>query len=226
MNINQETIDLVKRFEGLRLKAYRDSVGVLTIGYGTTSRAGIDVTVFEGMEITEQQAEEYLRKALEKFADKIIPHFKYTPSNNQFGAMLSLAYNIGTTAFIKSTCLKRFNSGDVEGAAEALTWFKKAGGKVLRGLVRRRAAERELFLSDNHSPIETPKADAERPAAASTTLRAAGGAALGCVTAGGTAVSALDGTAQLVVVGALVVVVLSILWMARRRIQRFIDGDR
>lgn len=226
MNINQATIDLVKRFEGLRLKSYKDSVGVWTIGYGTTSRAGIGVSVGAGMEITEQEAEEYLRLAMQKFADQIAPSFTVQPTENQFGAMLSLAYNIGPTAFNKSTCLRRFNAGDPEGAADALTWFNKAGGKVLNGLVRRRAAERELFLSDDFTPIETPKADAERSPAGSTTLQAAVAAGGACVTAGGTAIGSLDGTAQIVVVGALCVALLALGYMARRRIQRFIDGDR
>lgn len=226
MNINQETLDLIKRFEGLRLKAYRDSVGVLTIGYGTTTRAGIGVTVTEGMEINEADAEAFLKMALEKFSAQILPAFTRKPSENQFGAMLSLAYNIGPTAFKKSTCLKRFNAGDTEGAAEALTWFKKAGGKVLKGLVRRRAAERELFLAGDVTAIETPQADPERGMAGSSTLQAGAVGAAGAITTGGAAIGSLDGNAQLIVIGGLVVVCLAVLWMARERIQKFIDGDR
>lgn len=158
MNVNKPTIDLIKSFEGLRLKSYKDSVGVLTIGYGTTTAAGVGITVESGMEITEAQAEEYLHKALDKFAAQIIPHFTRKPTDNQFGAMLSLAYNIGPSAFRKSTCLKRFNAGDIEGAAEALTWFNKAGGKVLRGLVRRRESEKALFLKVD-TPKVAPKSD-------------------------------------------------------------------
>ena len=87
-----------------------------------------------------------LRQGLERFAAQIRPLFKRAPTENQFGAMVSHAYNIGVGAFSRSTCLRRFNDGDAEGAAEALTWFNKAGGRVLRGLTRRRDAERELFL--------------------------------------------------------------------------------
>lgn len=226
MKVNQATLDLIKRFEGLRLTAYKDSVGVWTIGYGTTSRAGIGVEVTPGMEINEADAEAFLKMALEKFAAQIIPSFTRKPTENQFGAMLSLAYNIGPGAFKKSTCLKRFNAGDIEGAAEALTWFKKAGGKVLRGLVRRRAAERELFLSDDVTVIETPRADPERGMAGSSTLQAAVAGGGGAVTVGAGAIGSLDGTAQLIVIGGIVVVCLAILWMARERIQKFIDGDR
>lgn len=152
MNINQATVDLVKEFEGLRLKAYRDPVGVVTIGYGYTNRAGFGPGVDMGDVWTEDRAEEMLRKGLDVFADQIRPHFTREPNENQFGAMLSLTYNIGAGAFADSTCLRRFNEGDEEGAAEALTWFNKAGGKVLRGLVRRREAERQLFLTPAPEP--------------------------------------------------------------------------
>jgi len=147
MKPNKATIDLVKEFEGLRLASYLDPVSVVTIGYGYTNRAGFGPGVEIGDVWTEQQAEEMLAIGLDVFGKKIRPNMIRTPTGNQYGAMLSLAYNIGTGAFRKSTCLKRFNAGDMEGAAEALTWFNKAGGKVLNGLVRRRAAERVLFLT-------------------------------------------------------------------------------
>lgn len=165
--INQATLDLVKRFEGLRLKAYRDPVGVWTIGYGITTGALPGVTVRQGMEITEREAEDYLRQTLSRFADEIWPAFRRQPNENQFGAMLSLAYNIGTGAFKRSTALRRFNAGDIEGAAEAMTWFNKAGGRVLRGLVRRREEEVDLFLEEVPGPESfraTP--DKENPLAA------------------------------------------------------------
>ena len=158
MRINDEGLKLIKEFEGLRLKAYQDSVGVWTIGYGTTSRAGVGVDVGPGLVITEKQAEVYLKMAIAKFARQIEPLFTREPTSNQFSAMLSLAYNIGPGAFRKSTCLKRFNAGDIEGAAEALTWFNKAGGKVLRGLVRRRESEKALFLKVD-TPKVAPKSD-------------------------------------------------------------------
>lgn len=147
MRINKATLDLVKEFEGLRLEAYRDPVGVWTIGYGHSERAGYGIRPRAGMVITEQQAEELLLEGLEHFAQKIRPLFSRKPNSNQFGAFLSLAYNVGAGAFANSTALKRFNAGDDVGAVEALQWFNKAGGKVLRGLVRRREAEAKLFLT-------------------------------------------------------------------------------
>lgn len=152
MQINQATVDLVKRFEGLRLTAYRDSVGVWTIGYGTTAAAGVGIRPEAGMRITEDEAETYLRRGLEKFAAQIEGGITAPVNENQFGAMLSLAYNIGPNAFLESTLLRKFNAGDVAGAAFEFARWNKAGGKVLEGLVRRRTAERALFLA----PVKTP----------------------------------------------------------------------
>ena len=227
MQINQAATDLVKRFEGLELEAYRDPVGIVTIGYGYTNRAGFGPGVSMGDKWTEPQAEEMLREGLERFAGQIRPLFQRTPTDNEFGAMVSLAYNIGVGAFSRSTCLKRFNAGDAEGAAEALTWFNKAGGKVLRGLTRRRAAERELFLSDAVSVEPTPKADEERTSPAqSTTIRAAAGTAV--AGAGGvlTALSKLDPTAQYIVLGFSTVALIGLGWIARERLRKWAGGAR
>ncbi len=102
--------------------------------------------------------------------------------------MVSLCYNSGPGAFSRSTLVKRFNAGNIEGAAEALTWFNKAGGKKIRGIVRRREAERTLFLSDeNHVKSPMPPVRGEitggehKPVTKSKT---AGTGILGAVTAG------------------------------------------
>lgn len=230
MNINQATVDLVKRFEGLRLTSYKDSVGVWTIGYGTTSRAGLGVSVGAGMTITEAQAEEYLRLGLEKFAKSITRGFKVTASDNEFGAMLSLAYNIGPGAFLKSTCLKRFNAGDTAGAAEALTWFNKAGGKKLRGLVRRRQAEQDLMLLDVPAEI-TPVADPERGRAQSNTNRGLAATAVAYLASNVESVKTFVGeyseligiTPQQFFIG---IIVLGLGFLAWRRNRKFVAGDR
>ena len=143
--INQATVDLVKRFEGLRLTAYQDSVGIWTIGYGTTAAAGVGIAPKAGMTITEAQAEAYLRAGLEKFAAQIRPMIKVPVTPNQFGACLSLAYNIGPGAFARSSVLRHLNAGNLERAKASFALWNKAGGKVLAGLVRRRAAEAALF---------------------------------------------------------------------------------
>ena len=145
IEINQETIDLIKKWEGFKGQAYKDPVGIWTIGYGTTAGAGVGIVPVPGMIITEEEAEGYLLMALQKFLNHIAPNIKVEPNENQLGAMLSLAYNIGPGAFNKSTLLRKWNAGDVQGAAEQFLVWNKAGGQVLKGLIRRRAEEKELF---------------------------------------------------------------------------------
>ena len=151
MNINQATIDLVKRWEGFKAEAYVCPAGVLTIGYGTTSRAGIGVTVRPGMRTSEAEAEQWLRKGLERFASQIRPAITAPINDNEFGAFLSLAYNIGPNGFKGSSALRHFNAGDKAKAAAAIKLWNKAtvNGKrqVMRGLVNRREDEVRLFLT-------------------------------------------------------------------------------
>ncbi|MEM9421093.1 MAG: lysozyme [Pseudomonadota bacterium] len=146
-SISGEGIALIKRFEGLRLEAYYDDVGVLTIGWGHT---GSDV--FEGQVITEPQAEDLLAKDLQRFESGVNGSVKVRITQSMFDALVSFSYNVGVGALKKSTALKRLNKGDYEGAAEALTWWNKGrvGGQlvVLRGLQIRRSAEAALFLRD------------------------------------------------------------------------------
>lgn len=162
MKINRETIDLIKEFEGLRLKAYYCPAGVLTIGYGYTNKAGYGPGVKPGDVWTEQQAEEMLIEGIDRFARKVHVLLKRNATPNQFGAMVSLAYNIGLGSFARSTCLRLFNEGDIKGSADALTWFNKANGKVLKGLVRRRGAEAALFLKEDGRPVKVDTAK-EKP---------------------------------------------------------------
>lgn len=145
-SITAATLDLVKEFEGLELKAYRDAVGVWTIGYGTTAMAEVGIVPRPGLRITQSEAEMYLKRGLEKFAAEVDPMFRRPIGANQRGAFLSLAYNIGPRAFGRSSALRKFNAGDIAGAANAILLWNKAGGRVLKGLVRRRAAEQALFL--------------------------------------------------------------------------------
>lgn len=135
VKINAEGLALIKRFEGCRLKAYRCPAGMWTIGYGHTG------DVEPGTSITQHQAEVLLGYDLERF-EAAVPD----ASPNQFSAMVSLAFNIGTAAFGASTLLKRFKEGKIQAAADQFPRWNKAGGKVLPGLVKRRAAERALFL--------------------------------------------------------------------------------
>jgi lysozyme len=156
MKINDAALALIREFEGFRADAYQDAVGVWTIGFGTTASAGVGIAPARGMRISEETANRYLEAALNKFAGQIAPLLKREPTENQYGAMMSLAYNIGPTGFARSSVLKRFNEGNIPAAADAFLLWNKAGGKVLRGLVRRREAERALFLTPDGKAAPAP----------------------------------------------------------------------
>ncbi len=141
--MTQAGIDLLKSFEGLRLKAYKDSVGIWTIGYGHTGSVSPD------MEITAGEAEELLKKDLESFEAGVQKLLTTPVTPNQFAAMVCFAYNCGLGNFKQSTLLRCVNKHNIAGAADEFLRWDKAAGIVLPGLTRRRKAERELFLSDD-----------------------------------------------------------------------------
>jgi len=158
MKINRAGIELLKRWEGCRLKAYRDSVGVLTVGFGHTSAAGPPI-VKEGMTITQQEAEDILVRDLVKYEAAVSKALKRTPNENQFSAMVSLCYNIGPGAFAGSSVVRQFNGGNTLTAADSFLLWNKAGGVILAGLAKRRADERKLFMTPVNAFNATPPAD-------------------------------------------------------------------
>lgn len=145
MRVNEECIALIKKFEGCRLKAYPDpATGAepWTIGWGST---GPDIgpdTVW-----TQEKADYRLLKEIEKIASVVSSIIQTPCTENQFGALVSFAYNCGLGNLRKSTLLKLVNAGKFEAAAEEFIKWNKANGKVMEGLTRRRWAEKELFLS-------------------------------------------------------------------------------
>lgn len=141
MKINDAGLDLIKKYEGLRLSAYRDPGGVPTIGYGHTKG------VVMGTTITQAQAEDFLRADVTLAESNVDRTVKIAMNSNEFSALVSLAYNIGGTAFANSTLVTRLNAGDKAAAAEQFSVWRMDNGKVLPGLVTRRAAERALFLT-------------------------------------------------------------------------------
>ncbi|NNP69899.1 lysozyme [Acinetobacter sp. Ac_5812] len=145
MKTSQVGINLITSFEDLRLDAYDDGVGVWTIGYGTTVYPN-GIRVKRGDSCTKAQAMSFFQHDLRRFEAVINQAVKVVVNQNQFDALVSLTYNIGEQAFKDSTLLKKLNAGDFMGAAYQFPKWNRGGGKVLRGLVRRRAAERELFL--------------------------------------------------------------------------------
>jgi len=142
MITSKKGIDLIKSFEGLELKAYKDSVGVLTIGYGSTGNH-----VFAGQSITEAQAEDLLKSDLLRFEKGVSAVVTVPLTQNQFDALISFSFNLGLGNLKSSTLLKKLNAKDYTGAANEFTRWNKAGGKVLSGLTRRREAEKNLFNS-------------------------------------------------------------------------------
>ena len=158
MKISRTGIELIKRWEGCRLRAYPDPATggePWTIGYGLTSAAGI-VTVKPGLTITQAQADEYLVASLVKYEAAVQKAVTRSPTQNQFDAMVSLCFNIGPSGFAKSTVVRKFNGGDAAGAADAFLLWRKAGGRVIPGLEARRKDERALFLKPSLAQVPNP----------------------------------------------------------------------
>lgn len=140
MTISQKGIDLIKGFEGYKLFAYRDSVGVPTIGYGHVK----DVKM--GMSITQKQAEEFLKSDI-KPIERILNGMGINYTQNQFDALVSWIFNLGEGNFKKSTMYKNIvaRKSDIEITDQMVKWHN-AGSKPLTGLKRRRVAEANMFL--------------------------------------------------------------------------------
>lgn len=144
---SQKCFDLIKSFEGLRLKAYKDAVGIPTIGYGTT-RYDNGEAVKIGQEITEDKANELLTYQVFNFASGVNNLVKSTVNQNQFDSLVSFSYNVGLGALKKSTLLKKVNINPTDPTIfdEFLKW-NKGGGMVLPGLTSRRKKEATLYFS-------------------------------------------------------------------------------
>ena len=145
MAVSPFGVDLICGFEGKRLTAYDDGVGVWTIGFGTTVYPN-GIRVKKGDTCTEAQAKAYMSHDLKKFEQAVNSSVTIPLNQNQFDALVSLAYNIGSGAFSKSTLVKKLNAGDIRGAADQFDVWVNAGGKRMQGLVNRRAKEKEVFL--------------------------------------------------------------------------------
>jgi len=148
--INSDGLLIIKSFEGLELRAYQDSVGVWTIGYGHTSMAG-PPQVYPGMVITQAEAEAILRRDLQVFETGVRNALTIATNSDQFSAMVSFAFNVGVGAFSGSTLLRKHNAGDFAGPANEFLRWVYAGGQFLPGLERRRKAERALYLSQDYT---------------------------------------------------------------------------
>lgn len=146
MQTSDKGIALIKQFEGCKLTAYQDSVGVWTIGYGWTQPVD-GKPIRAEMTIKQQTAERLLKTGLVSYESDVSRLVKVGLTQGQFDALVSFTYNLGARSLSTSTLLRKLNAGDYAGAADEYLRWNKAGGKVLNGLTRRREAERALFLS-------------------------------------------------------------------------------
>jgi lysozyme len=209
MKANEATIKLIGEFEGLELKAYPDPAtgdDPWTIGYGHTSAAGMP-SVKPGMKITKSEATGILMKDLMVFEDGVERLLKREINENQFGALVSFAYNAGLGNLKKSSVLTAVNSGDFASVPRRLMMWNKAAGKVMPGLSRRRAAEGNLFMtptgvatlfSDGHAGLVPDEPESGKSLGQSSTVWtavAAGGG--GAMAAGKEAVAQVRETGDL-----------------------------
>lgn len=142
MHINKEGRNLIKSFESLVLKAYKDTGGVPTIGWGHTN------TVEMGQSISVQKAEELLDADIAEAEQIVNRHVRVPLTENQYSALVSFAFNIGDGQFMSSSLLRFLNAGKYTDAANQFLRWTYDNGKKLNGLARRREAERALFLKE------------------------------------------------------------------------------
>ena len=220
---------LIQKYEGLRLTSYRDAVGVWTIGYGRAATGGFDVR--KGMKITKQQAEQFLIEDLQIYERGVERAIGREIPQLCFDACVSLAYNIGVGAFAKSSVCREIKRRRMQTAATKFGLWVKAGGRTLRGLVRRRAEEAALFLEGANGdtsddvivrvPLDQPRG---KTPAASTTNIAAGVSAVAGVTAAGREI--VDNTSTMMQAAPWIVVCIVIagatwwIWRERNRKSR------
>ena len=148
MKLNKEGYDLIKLFEGLRLKPYLCSAKVPSIGFGATFYENNKKVLMSDPAITKQRAEELLQLSADRFARKVVNLVKKPITQNQLNALTSFAYNLGSGALASSTLLKKLNvnPNDLTIRNEFLRW-NKANGVALKGLTNRRIKEADLYFT-------------------------------------------------------------------------------
>ena len=146
MKVSSKGLELIKEFEGFSSVAYLCSAKKVTIGYGNTfweDRTPVKM----GDQISKERAETLLKHVVDNFSVAVEVDIKIEVTQNQFDAMVSLAYNIGLGAFKNSTLLRQLNRGNFVGASQEFLRWDKSNGKPLLGLTRRREREKLLFES-------------------------------------------------------------------------------
>ena len=147
MKLSANGFKLLGELEGIVLRPYRDSVGIPTIGIGSTYYEDGTKVKMSDKAITKERAIQLAKNVVKSFEAQVNKSILPTMVQNQFDAMVLLCYNIGESGFARSSVVRNFNAGNIQKAADSFLLWNKAGGKVVKGLVNRRNIERTLFLS-------------------------------------------------------------------------------
>ena len=148
MKISENGLKLIKKFEGLSLKPYLCSAGIPTIGFGNTFYENMKKVTLQDETITEERADSLFNFLVTTNFVNVVNRLVIVDINqNQFDALVSFVYNLGSGNFERSTLVKKVNQEDFIGASLEFEKWNRASGKVLSGLTKRRLAEKELFLS-------------------------------------------------------------------------------
>ena len=139
--------NLLAELEGVVLRPYKDSVGIPTIGIGSTYYEDGTKVTMKDKAITKERAIQLAKNVVKSFEARVNKSIIVPMTQNQFDAMVLLCYNIGESGFARSSVVRNFNAGNLQKAADSFLLWNKAGGKVSKGLTNRRQKERNLFLT-------------------------------------------------------------------------------
>ena len=156
MQTNDAGLHIIKICEGFRRRPYFDVGGVVTVGFGTTRGCDDRRLTMDMAPITRADAEAFLKRdvvATEGFVSRLV---KVDLNENEFSSLVSFTYNVGAGNLQRSKLRMKLNRGNRAGAADEFQWWRRAGGRIYRGLVIRRAMERELFLDETFDDISRP----------------------------------------------------------------------
>jgi lysozyme len=161
--------DFISHWEGFRDHPYRDAAGIWTIGYGFTFLEDGTRVTSDTLPMNQEDAKRYLSALVGRVMSKVRDIVHAPMTDNQCAALTSFAYNLGTGALFRSTLLRLFEAGDVQGAASQFPAWCYAGGHVVQGLLNRRQAEAGLFLEPD---VASSESESLPPAAAKPLLDA------------------------------------------------------
>ena len=147
MKLSDNGFTLLGELEGIVLRPYKDSVGIPTIGIGSTYYEDGTKVKMTDKAITKERAIQLAKNVVKSFEEQVNKSILLPMTQNQFDAMVLLCYNIGKSGFARSSVVRNFNLGNIQRAADSFLLWNEAGGRVVQGLVNRRNKERSLFLS-------------------------------------------------------------------------------